>query len=169
MENLPSFLTPDLGLLVWMLLAFLVVLFVLARYGFPAIIGMVDKRKKYIDESLKNAHEAAERLENIQQESEAMVQKAREQQASIIKEATATRDAIVEDARAKAQAEADRIRSEAMVQIENEKQASLREIRAQVASLSVEIAEKVVRLNLQDNKQQMQLIDRILDEVQSER
>ncbi len=169
MENLPSFLTPDLGLLAWMLLAFLVVLFVLARYGFPAIIGMVDKRKKYIDESLKNAHEAAERLENIQQESEAMVQKAREQQASIIKEATATRDAIVDDARAKAQAEADRIRSEAMVQIENEKQASLREIRAQVASLSVEIAEKVVRLNLQDNKQQMQLIDRILDEVQSER
>ncbi len=169
MENLPSFLTPDLGLLVWMLLAFLVVLFILARYAFPAIVGMADKRKKYIDESLKNAHEAAERLENIQQESEAMVQKAREQQASIIKEASATRDAIVEDARTKAQAEADRIRSEAMVQIENEKQASLRSIRAQVASLSVEIAEKVVRLNLQDNKQQMQLIDRILDEVQSER
>ncbi len=168
MENLPSFLTPDLGLLVWMLLAFLVVLWVLAKFAYPAIIGMADKRKKYIDESLKNAHEAAERLENIQKESEAMVQKAHEEQANIIKEAGATRDAIVEDARTKAQAEADRIRQEAMVQIENEKQASLREIRGQVAKLSVEIAEKVVRLNLQDNKQQMQLIERILDEVQSE-
>ncbi len=168
MENLPSILTPDLGLLIWMLLAFLVLFFVLAKFGFPAILKMVDKRKKYIDESLKNAHEAAERLANIQQESETMVQQAREQQASIIKEATATRDAIIEEANAKARTESERIRADAMVQIENEKQAALREIRAEVAKLSVEIAEKVVRQNLQDNKQQMELIDRILDEVQSE-
>ena len=71
MENLPSILTPDLGLLFWMLLAFLVVFGVLAKFGFPAIVGMVEERKKFIDESLKSAHEAAERLTNIQQESEA--------------------------------------------------------------------------------------------------
>ncbi len=165
MENLPSILTPDLGLLVWMLIAFVVVFFVLAKYGFPVITNMVDARKKYIDESLRNAHEAAERLANIQQESEAMVQQAREQQASIIKDAAATRDAIIEEARKKAKAEADRILAEATVQIANEKQATLREIRSQVAQLSVEIAEKVVRQNLQNNKQQMQLIGRILDEV----
>ncbi|MCD8289401.1 MAG: F0F1 ATP synthase subunit B [Prevotella sp.] len=169
MENLPSILTPDLGLLVWMLVAFLVVFFVLAKYGFPVITGMVEKRKKYIDESLKNAHEAAERLANIQQESEAIVQKAREQQASIMKEAAQTRDAIVEEARKKAKAEADRILQEATIQIANEKQASLREIRSQVAQLSVEIAEKVVRLNLHDDKQQMQLISRILDEARTDK
>ena len=66
MENLPSILTPDLGLLFWMLLAFLVVFFVVAKFGFPAIIGMVEDRKRYIDESLQKAHEASERLANIQ-------------------------------------------------------------------------------------------------------
>ncbi len=168
MENLPSILTPDLGLLVWMLLAFLVVFFVLAKFGFPVITNMVEARKKYIDESLKNAHEAAERLANIQQESEAMVQKAREEQATILKDAATTRDAILEDARTKARKEAERILGEAAVQIENEKQASLREIRSQVTRLSVEIAGKVLRQNLQGDRQQMQLIGRILDEMQSE-
>ena len=88
-SKLPSILTPDLGLLFWMLLAFLVVFFVLARYGFPAIVNMVDKRNQYINESLRKAHEASERLENIKQESEAMLQEARVQQAQILKEAAA--------------------------------------------------------------------------------
>ena len=65
MENLPSILTPDLGLLFWMLLAFLVVLFFLVRFGFPAIINTVEKRKQYIDESLAKAHEASDRLLHI--------------------------------------------------------------------------------------------------------
>ncbi len=168
MKDLPSILTPDFGLLVWMLLAFLVVFFVLAKYGFPVITNMVDKRNKYIDESLKNAHEAAERLANIQQESEALVQKARQEQASIIKDAKATGEAIIADANEKARVESERIRADALVQIENEKQAAVREIRAQVAQLSVEIAEKVVRQNLHDNAQQMQLIGRLLDEMQSD-
>ena len=75
---MPSILTPDPGLLLWMLLAFLVVFFVLAKFGFPAIVGMVEKRKNYIDESLKKAHEASLMLDNINQESEAMLQEARE-------------------------------------------------------------------------------------------
>ena len=79
---MPSILTPDLGLLFWMLLAFLVVFFVLAKFGFPAITVMVEKRKNYIDESLKKAHEASLKLENIKQESEAILQEAREKQAS---------------------------------------------------------------------------------------
>ena len=93
--KLPSILTPDLGLLFWMLLAFLVIFFVLGKYAFPAIVNMVDSRKKYIDDSLQKAHEASERLENIRQESEAILQEARAQQAQILKEAAETRDAIV--------------------------------------------------------------------------
>ena len=168
MENLPSILTPDLGLLFWMLLAFLVVFGILAKFGFPAIIGMVEERRKFIDESLKNAHEAAERLTNIQQESETIIQQAREQQAAIIKEAGAARDAIIAEAQNKAKTEATRIIEEAHLNIEREKQAAIRDIREQVAQLSVHIAEKVVRTNLQSDTQQMQLIERMLDEVQVE-
>ena len=168
MENLPSILTPDLGLLFWMLLAFLVVFGILAKWGFPAIVGMVEERKKFIDESLKNAHEAAEKLAGIQKESEKLVQEAREQQATIIKDASATRDAIIAEAQTKAKDEANRILTEARMQIENEKQAAIRDIRAQVAQLSVQVAEKVVRQNLSSDSAQMQLIDRMLDEVQGD-
>ena len=165
MDNLPSILTPDLGLLFWMLLAFLVVFGVLAIYGFPAIINMVEKRKQYIDESLSKAHEASERLENIRQEGEAMLQEAREQQAKIMQEAADTRDAIVEKAQEKAREEGARLLAEARQQIESEKQNAIRDIRAQVAVLSVQIAEKVLREKLSDDSQQMQLIDKLLDEV----
>lgn len=165
MDNLPSILTPDLGLLFWMLLAFLVVFVVLAIYGFPAIINMVEKRKQYIDESLSKAHEASERLENIRQEGEAMLQEAREQQAKIMQEAADTRDVIVEKAQEKAREEGARLLAEARQQIESEKQNAIRDIRAQVAVLSVQIAEKVLREKLSDDSQQMQLIDKLLDEV----
>ena len=165
MDNLPSILTPDLGLLFWMLLAFLVVFVVLAIYSFPAIINMVEKRKQYIDESLSKAHEASERLENIRQEGEAMLQEAREQQAKIMQEAADTRDAIVEKAQEKAREEGARLLAEARQQIESEKQNAIRDIRAQVAVLSVQIAEKVLREKLSDDSQQMQLIDKLLDEV----
>ena len=163
--QLPSILTPDPGLLFWMLLAFLVVFWVLAKYGFPAIINMVDERNKYIDESLRKAHEAQERLANIEKEGESILQEAREKQAQILKEAAQTRDAIVEQAQEKARAEGARLMDEAKTAIEQEKKAAIADIRKQVAELSVDIAEKVLRKNLKDDKSQMDLIDRMLDEV----
>ena len=165
--KLPSILTPDLGLLFWMLIAFLVVFFVLAKYGFPAIINMVDERKRYIDESLQKAHEASERLENIKPEGEAILQQAREKQAQMLKEAAETRDAIVEKAQEKAREESARLLNDAKVEIEQQKQAAIADIREQVATLSVEIAEKVLKQNLKDDKSQMDLIDRMLDDVSS--
>lgn len=165
MDNLPSILTPDLGLLFWMLLAFLVVFFILAKFGFPAIINMVDKRNKYIDDSLRKAHEASERLENIKQEGESMLQEAREKQAQILKEATDTRDAIVEKAQEKAKEESDRLISDAKAEIDTEKQNAISDIRSQVAGLSVQIAEKILRNKLTKDGAQMELIDRLLDEV----
>ncbi len=165
--NLPAILTPDLGLLFWMALAFLVVFFVLAKFGFPAIIKMVDERKQYIDDSLRKAHEANEKLANIQKEGESILQEAREKQAQILKEAIATRDAIVEKAQDKAREEGARLLSEAKAEIENEKQAAISDIRRQVATLSVEIAEKVLREKLSTDKAQMDLIDRMLDDVSS--
>jgi F-type H+-transporting ATPase subunit b len=165
--QLPSILTPDLGLLFWMLLAFLVVFGVLAKFGFPAITQMVEERKQYIDDSLRKAHEASERLENIKQEGEAILQEAREKQAQILKEAAETRENIVETAQQKAREEGARLLSEARAEIEQEKQAAIADIRRQVAELSVEIAEKVLKENLKGDKEQMRLIDRMLNEVSS--
>lgn len=165
MDNLPSILTPDLGLLFWMLLAFLVVFGVLAKFGFPAITNMVEDRKKYIDDSLRKAHEASERLENIRQEGESMLQEAREKQAQLLKVATETRDVIVEKAQEKAKAEGARLLSDAKAQIEAEKQNAIRDIRSQVAELSVKIAERIVKQQLSSNDKQMELIDKLLDEV----
>lgn len=167
-SKLPSILTPDLGLLFWMLLAFLTVFFVLVKWGFPAIINMVESRKQYIDESLRKAHEASERMENIKQESEAILQEAREKQAAMLKEATETRGAIVEKAQEQARQEGARLLSDAKAEIEAEKQNAIRDIRAQVAELSVQIAEKILREKLASSDSQMEMIDKLLDEVSSD-
>ena len=164
-SKLPAILTPDLGLLFWMLLAFAVIFFVLAKYGFPAITNMVEERKQYIDESLKKAHEASERLENIKQEGEAILQEAREKQTLILKEAAETREAIVEKAQEKAREESARLLEDAKMQISAEKQNAIRDIRSQVAELSVQIAEKILRDKLSSDAAQMDMIDRLLDEI----
>ena len=160
-------LIPSTGLLFWMSLTFIVVLILLWRYGFPVITNMVAERKAFIDDSLRKAHEANERLANIQKEGESILQEAREKQAQILKEAAETRDAIVEKAQEKARAEGTRLLSDAKAEIEQEKAAAIADIRKQVATLSVEIAEKIIRQQLPDNQAQMDLIDRMLDDVSS--
>ena len=165
MQNLPSILSPDLGLLFWMLLAFLIVFFLLKKFGFSIIVKMVEDRKDFIDESLKNAREANEKLANIKSESEALLKEAREQQAQILKEAMATRDNIVKEARDKAQTEGAKILDEAKAQISAEKENALRDIKSTVADLSVQIAEKVMRRQLDKDAEQEKFIERMLDEV----
>jgi len=128
---------------------------------------MVRDRKAYIDDSLQKAREANEKLANIQREGESIVQEARDKQAQILKEAAVTRDAIVEKAQEKAREESLRLSNEAKAEIESQKQAAQSDIRKQVATLSVEIAEKVLREKLSTEKAQMDLIDRMLDEVSS--
>ena len=160
-------LIPSGGLLFWMTLVFLLVFFILWKWGFPSIVKMVEDRKAYIDDSLRKAHEANEKLANIQKESECIIQKAREQQASILREASATRDTIVEQAQEKAREESSRIVSEARAEIEAEKQNVIRDIRNQVAELSVQIAEKILHEKLSNDGKQMELIDRLLDDVSS--
>lgn len=163
--NLPSILTPDFGLLFWMLLAFLIVFCLVAKFGFPIITKMVEERKKYIDESLKKAHEANEKLTGINKESERILNEARIQQAEILNQAKATGDSVIKEAREKAQAESAKIILDAKAQIAAEKENALRDIRQTVADLSIMIAEKVVRQKLADNNEQQKLIEKMLDEV----
>ncbi|MBF1633931.1 MAG: F0F1 ATP synthase subunit B [Prevotella sp.] len=162
-----SLLLPDSGLLFWMTLVFLVVFFILWKWGFPSIIKMVNERKEYIDESLAKAEEANLRLANIQKQGEELLMEAREKQAQILREASETRDNIVGQAQEKARDESARILSEAKAEIESQKQAAIRDIRSQVAELSVQIAEKILQKELSSSAEQSQLIDRLLDEVAS--
>lgn len=158
-------LTPDPGLLFWMLVTFGVVFFLLAKYGFPIIIKAVEDRKAYIDNSLKSAREANEQLANVKQESEKILAQAREEQNRILSEAAVTRDRIIKDAQDRATVEGQRLMAEAKKQIETEKESAIRDIRRQVAVLSVGIAEKIMRGKLADEKEQNALIDRMLDEM----
>ena len=165
MGNMPSILTPDFGLLFWMLVSFLVVFLLLAKYGFPAILGAVEERKKFIDESLMNAREANEKLASIQSESETILREAREKQAQIIRDAMLARDGIIQDARDKAQAEGRQLLEDAKRQIAAEKDVALRDIRSQVVDLSVQIAEKVIRRQLERDGEQEKFIERMLSDV----
>lgn len=160
-----SLLMPDTGLLFWMLLSFGVVFFVLAKYGFPVITNMVNERKQYIDKSLEAAHEANSKLNHIKEEGESILAQAREEHAKILKEATEIRNRIVEEAREKARAEGERLVNETRVQLQKEKESVIREMRKQTAELSVEVAEKILRSNLDNERKQMDMIERLLDEV----
>ncbi|MCB6901226.1 F0F1 ATP synthase subunit B [Hoylesella buccalis] len=160
-----SLITPDFGLFFWMAIVFIIVLAILWKWGFPSIVNMVNSRKEFIDDSLRKAHEANERLANIQKEGEAMLQNAREKQAQILKDAADTRDAIVVKAQEKATNEGSRLLNEAKAEIEAEKQNAIRDIRTQVAEISVQVAEKIVREKLSSDESQMELINKLLNDI----
>lgn len=162
-----SLLLPDSGLLFWMVLIFAIVFFILAKFGFPVITRMIDKRREYIDSSLRLAKEADEKMGKMTEEQARMIAQAREEQNRILKEAAQARDNIVRNAQEQAQDEARKIIAEAKVRIEAEKESALRDIRSQVALLSVKVAEKVIRQNLSSDKAQMDLVYKMLDEVSS--
>jgi len=160
-----SLLLPDSGLLFWMFLSFGIVAFILVKYGFPVIIKMVESRKTYIDESLLFAKQAYEQMAKVRDQGEVIVDKARKEQVKIMNEASQTRDLIIKDAKEKASLEAVKLVEEARKQILIEKEDAIRDIRRQVAELSVDIAEKVLRGQLEKKDEQMNMINRLLDEI----
>ncbi|MBR5335189.1 MAG: F0F1 ATP synthase subunit B [Bacteroidaceae bacterium] len=160
-----SFLLPDAGLLFWMLVVFGIVFFILARYGFPAIVAMLDERKRLIDESVQSAKEANERLVAINAESEAILKSARDEQARLLREATAMRDELIKEAREKAEKEGEKMLAETRRVIEMEKEEAVRDIRRQVALLSVEVAQKILRRELSDENKQQSMIEALINET----
>lgn len=158
-------LIPESGLVFWMLLSFGITFFVLAKFGFPAITGMVDKRKVYIEESIQAANQANEQLAMIKEKSEEILASANTEQVRILKDAEETRNRIVKEARDAAKVEGKKELEEIRRQIEIEKNGAINEIRRQVAELSVEVAEKVLRNELADSENQMSMIDRLVDEA----
>lgn len=148
-----------------MVLAFGIVFGVLAKYGFPVITKMVEDRRLYIDNSLRAANEANTALAEIKVNSEKILAQAHEQQVKILNEATATRERIIADAKREAQLQAKKQLDEAREQIRAEKEEAIRQVRREIASFSVDIAEKVTRMELSRGQSQMDMIDRLLDEV----
>ena len=126
---------------------------------------MVDKRNKHISESLRLAEEAQLRMEKLSEEQQQMIAKTRQEQGRILKEAAQARSEILAQAKEDAAARTAEMVEKARVQIENEREAAMRDIRRQVALLSVEVAEKVLRSRLGSGVEQEALIDRLADEA----
>lgn len=157
-------LQPEAGLLFWMLLSFGVVFAVLAKFGFPIITKMVEDRNAYIEKSLDAAKEANKQLAQIKEQSEAILASAREEQVKILKDAESTRTRIINESKELARAEGLKELEELRKQMKLEKEDAIKDIRRQVADLSVDIAEKIIRNNLNSNTEQMAMIDRLIDE-----
>lgn len=160
-----SLLLPETGLLFWMLLSFGIVFFILAKYGFPVIIKMVENRKEYIDQSLKQAKEANEQLAKVKSESDALISEASKEQARILREAMAEREKIINDARKQAEIAAQKELDLMKKEIRDEKDEAIRYMRRQVAVLAVDIAEKIIRKELKSDKEQLSMVERMVDEA----
>ena len=162
-----NLMLPDSGLLFWMTIIFALVFFVLAKFGFPIITGMVEKRGKRISDSLEAARTAEQALAHLQTEQERIISETRALQNKLMQEAAAERDRMIAQAQDKAREEAQKIMDEARVRIQEEKEAAIKEVRKEVAVISLAIAEKVVRKELSTDDSQKALADRLLDELQS--
>ena len=160
-----NLMLPDSGLLFWMTIIFGIVFFILAKFGFPVITGMVEKRTKRIDDAIGAAREAESRLMGLASEQEKLINDARAEHDRILKEAAAERDRLIASAQEQARDEAARIMDETRERIRQEKEAALRDIRREVAVLSVAIAEKVVRKELSTESGQKGMVDRIFEEL----
>ena len=160
-----SLLTPDFGLLFWMVVIFGIVFFILAKFGFPVITKSVRERSDYIADSLKAADEAQAKLANLAQEQARMIEETRLEQSRILKEASESREKIIAQAKEDAASEAGKLLDHAKVEIAAERESAIRDIRRQVAMISVEVAEKIVRKDLEGDASQQSLIDRMVDEA----
>lgn len=159
-----SLLVPDTGLLFWMLLSFGLMFFLVAKFGFPVIIRMVEERKAFIDQSMEEARKAHEQLAHIQAESEEILRKARDEQSRILAEALETKKQIINEAREAAATQTRVQMEQARKEMADLKERTLREVRSEIAGLSINIAEKVLRTKLDDKKEQEAVIRQLLDE-----
>ena len=160
-----NLMLPDSGLLFWMTIIFAIVFFVLAKFGFPIITGMVEKRNKRIADSIEAARIAEDAIAHLTEEQERIISETRASQAKLLQEAAAERDKMIAQAQDKAREEAQKIMDDARARIQEEKEAAVREVRQEVANLSIAIAEKVIRKELSTDDAQQALVDKLLNEV----
>ena len=160
-----SVIKPDYGLLFWTALIFIVVWVVLGRSAFPAIAEALRKRENSIADALAAAEKAKEEMQNLQAENEKLLTQAREERSKILKEAKEARDAIVAEAKDKAKEEAQRVLDTANAEITKQKNSAIQELKAEAGLMALQIAEKVIRKELQGQPEQESFVQSLVDEL----
>lgn len=158
-------ITPGLGLIFWTTLAFLVVLFLLKKMAWKPILEAIKKREQTIDEALKAAEKARMDMAALKNSNEQLLKQAREERDGILKEARDHKEAIISDAKSKAQAEVNRMLENARETIKNEKLAAIAELKNQVATLSIDIAEKILKTELSAENKQNTVVNNLVNEI----
>ena len=157
--------TPDIGTIFWMMLMFIILLIILKKFAWKPILNALDKREKSIEDSLRSADRAREDMEKMKADNEEILAQARLERDGMLKETKQTGEKIIGDAREKAAEESKKMIERAKEQINNEKDSAMVEIRNLVAELSVDIAEKILREKLKDDKQQKELVEKLLKDI----
>ncbi|MGB0175816.1 MAG: F0F1 ATP synthase subunit B [Owenweeksia sp.] len=148
----------SVGLFFWQTLLFLVLLFLLRKYAWKPILTAVEKRETSIEDALNSAERAREEIEQLKSDNEKILKEARAERDTILKEAREIKEGIISEAKEKASAQADKIIEQAQEQIENQKMAAITELKNQVAEMSIEIAERILRDELASKEKQSSLV-----------
>ncbi len=157
--------TPNLGLLIWMGITFLVVLFLLSKLAWKPIMAALREREQSIDNALRMAEQAKLEMQAMKAGNERLLADARLERDRILKDATEAANILAETSRTKATEEGNRLVEQARESIQNEKRAALTEVKNMAAKLSIEIAEKLIRRELQDTSAQQALVQEYLKET----
>lgn len=157
--------TPEIGLALWTAVAFIILLVLLRVFAWRPILDAVNEREKSISDALSAADKAKHEMEQLQANNEELLKAAHEEHDKILKQAKELHDKLVGDAKEKAKAEADKITAQAKESITMEKAAAMTELKNHIASLSIEIAEKIVREQLSNNDKQKALAENLAGEV----
>lgn len=158
-------ITPGLGLIFWMTLAFLLLLLVLRSFAWKPILKALKERETSISEALSSAEKARAEMEQLQFSNEQLLQEAKNQRDALLNEARKVREKIIEDARDKAREEGDRIIASAREAIHNEKMAAMTELKNQLGELALDVAAKILQRELSDQVKQEDYMKKLLDEV----
>ncbi len=158
-------ITPDFGLFFWMLVTFILVFTILKKFAWKPIVQALKEREDNIRGGLENAEDAKNQLANVKVKSDKIISEAKIERDQLIKKGREIKEQIITEAREEAEVESKKILEAARKLIEEEKIAAINEIKVQIASLSVEIAEKILRKQLQDDNQQRELLHNLLDDL----
>ena len=157
--------TPELGLIFWTGISFLILLFLLRKFAWKPILGAVNTREESIKSALESAEAAKKEMENLTADNEKLLKEARAERDAMMKEARELKTKMIADAKDEAKIEADKMISNAQAAIQSEKKSAIAEIKTQVASLSLDIAEKVVKDELSNKDKQLKLVQSMLGEA----
>jgi F-type H+-transporting ATPase subunit b len=158
-------LTPGTGLILWQTFVFLLLVFLLAKFAWKPILGSLKEREESIQQALDSAEKAKLEMAALKSDNEKLLREAREERDKILKEAREAANRMHDQAQADAKKNADKIIEDAKAIIQTEKNAALRDVKSQVAMFSLEIAEKLIKNNLKDDKAQKELADTFIKDL----